>query len=135
MMMGGRGWYHWAGLRAYSRDRDVLLLANPSAGWKGIGQEMNRTQFQALGSFSAVRLLHPDLTTPITDPTPIPPPTPVPPPSEALQRKIEEQQRYIAELESKLGVASNDYARDLDGLAKGVANVAAALRALHPQPT
>lgn len=132
MMIGGRNWNHWSGLRAYDSDRDVLLIANPSAGWKGVGQEMNRTQFKALGSFSAVRLLHPDLTAPITDPTPIPPPIPVPPPSESLQRQIEAQQKYIAELESKLGVASNDYARDLDGLARGVQNVAAALRALHP---
>jgi len=94
----------------------------------------NNTAGRSLGPFSAVHLTHPDLTTVIADPTPIPPPIPVPPPSDALVKQIEEQQRYIRELESRLGVASVDYARDLDGLANGVLNVAEALRALHPQP-
>jgi hypothetical protein len=135
MMIGGRAWGHWSGLRGYDVSGDLLLLANPSAGWKGVGQTLDRHQFNRLGSFSAVHLTHPDLTTPITDPTPIPPPQPVPPPQSDLEKQLAEMKAYVTELETRLGVASTDYARDLDGLAKGVANVAAALRALHPQPS
>jgi hypothetical protein len=137
MMIGGRRWGaggHWSGLRAYDGGRDLLLLANPAAGYIGINQEMNRDQFERLGPFSAVSVTHPDLTTVIVDPTPVPPPCPTPPPLVALEEQIAAQQRYIAELETRLGVASVDYARDLDGLARGVANVSAALKALHPPP-
>ena len=137
LMIGGRTWGaggHWSGLRAYDGERDVLLLANPAAGYVGVNQEMTRDQFARLGSFSAVSLTHPDLTDPIPDPTPIPPPVPVPPPPEALLAQIANQQAYIQMLETRLGVASVDYARDLEGLATGVANVAAALKALHPAP-
>ena len=137
MLAGGRRWGaggHWTGVRGFDVERGVLLLANPAAGYTGINQEMTRSQFDARGSWSAVTLDHPDLKDPITDPTPVPPPQPVPPPPEELVAQIAAQQRYIAELETRLGVASVDYARDLDGLAAGVANVAAALRALHPAP-
>jgi len=112
----------------------VLLLANPAANYIGINQTMSREQFSRLGPFSAVSLTHPDLTVPIADPAPIPPPQPVPPPPEALAAQIAAQQAYIRELETRLGVASVDYAGDLEGLARGVSSVAAALRALHPQP-
>lgn len=134
MIIGGRAWYHWSGLSAYDAGRDLLLLANPSAGWRGVGQTMSRLQFTSLGSFSAVHLTHPDLTTPVVDPTPIPPPVPVPPPPEALVAEIARLQAELATANMKLGVASVDYARDLEGLAKGVQNVANALKALHPSP-
>jgi hypothetical protein len=132
MMIGGRRWNHWSGLRAYDLTRDLLLIANPSAGWKGVNQTLDRDQFSALGSFSCVHLTHADLTTPIADPSPIPPPVPVPPPPDALVAQITSLQQQLAEANTKLGVASVDYARDLDGLARGVTNVAEALRALHP---
>lgn len=61
MLIGGRTWGHWSGLRGYDRAQDVLLLANPAEGWHGVGQMMNRQQFTDLGSFSAVRILHDDL--------------------------------------------------------------------------
>lgn len=135
LMIGGRAWNHWSGLAAYDTERDLLLLANPAAGWKGVNQTLDRGQFERLGPFSAVSLSHPDLTDPITDPTPGPPPTPVPPPPEALLAQIASQQAYIQTLETRLGVASVDYARDLEGLARGVQNVSDALKALHPRPT
>lgn len=59
IMFGGRAWYHWSGLRGYDPVRDCLLLANPAPGWKGVYQTMNRSQFSQLGSFSMVRLTHP----------------------------------------------------------------------------
>lgn len=80
MLIGGRAWNHWSGLWGYDRAQDVLLLANPSPGWHGVGQTMNRQQFAALGPFSMVRVLHPDL---LDAPAPAPPPAPEPPPAPA----------------------------------------------------
>lgn len=74
MLIGGRAWNHWSGLWGYAQGQDVLLLANPSPGWKGVGQTMNRQQFAALGPFSMVRVLHPDLME--AAPTPAPPAQP-----------------------------------------------------------
>jgi len=54
---GGEG--HWSGLRGYSPERDVLLLANPADGHGGISQEMTRNQFAARGPCSLVRVMHP----------------------------------------------------------------------------
>jgi hypothetical protein len=132
IMIGGRFWGHWSGLAAYDKDRDLLLLANPSAGWKGVNQTMDRGQFQRLGSFSSVHLIHPDLTAIITDPTPIPPPIPPPIDPNTLLAEIAHLRAELATANTRLGVASVDYANDLSGLAKGVDNVAAALRALRP---
>lgn len=73
-LIGGTVWNHWSGLRGYDKTRDVLLLANPAEGWMGVGQTMTRQQFQALGPFSLVRIIHPDLLG-----TPEPPPPPVDP--------------------------------------------------------
>jgi len=56
---GGPGAGHWSGLRGYSPERDVLLLANPEHGYGGIGQEMTRNQFAARGPASLVRVMHP----------------------------------------------------------------------------
>lgn len=83
-LLGGRRWNHWAGLKSYDPGRDVLLLANPSEGWQGVGQTMNRQQFVTLGPFSLVRVLHPDLLEPTAPPSP--PPPPPPPPVQAISR-------------------------------------------------
>jgi hypothetical protein len=61
MIMGGRGWYHWTGVRIPGPGistgfSDYLALANPSPGWMGVGQVMKGSQFPALGPFSAVWL-------------------------------------------------------------------------------
>lgn len=68
ILIGGREWGHWSGLRqagaSPTQDEDVLWLANPAEGWKGVGQTMNRQQFDALGPFSAVRIMHNDLVMP-----------------------------------------------------------------------
>jgi len=59
MLMGGRAWCHWTGVRmstltAGVPDWDVVALANPAPGWCGVGQTFDAYQFQDLGSFSAV---------------------------------------------------------------------------------
>lgn len=59
MIMGGRAWYHWTGVRispsALGRpDTDALALANPAPGWMAVHQLMLPEDFEQLGAFSAV---------------------------------------------------------------------------------
>lgn len=62
-VIGGHHWGsagHWSGLRDYDASHDVLRLANPADGYMGVSQTMTRAQFNALGPFSLVRIMHPD---------------------------------------------------------------------------
>lgn len=59
MLIGGRAWYHWSGVRITNApfvgsDSAMLALANPSPGWKGIWQLIDKFEFGQLGPFSAV---------------------------------------------------------------------------------
>lgn len=59
MLVGGRAWYHWVGLRmgplaAGRPDLDLLALMNPSPGYRAVDQTLNESQFNGLGPFSAV---------------------------------------------------------------------------------
>lgn len=76
VLIGGRGWNHWAAVRDYDAATGTLRLMNPAPGWMGVGDTMTRAQFDALGPFSAVRIWHPDLLTaaPPAVPEPEPPP-------------------------------------------------------------
>jgi hypothetical protein len=61
MLMGGRSWCHWTGVRISGAtfgvpDLDVVALANPAPGWMGVGQTLDAFQFGELGTFSAVWL-------------------------------------------------------------------------------
>lgn len=61
MLMGGRAWCHWTGVRISSVifDADRMLeiaLANPAPGYMGIQQHMYEEDFWSLGPFSAVWL-------------------------------------------------------------------------------
>jgi hypothetical protein len=81
LLIGGRAWGHWSGVRGYDAARDALLLANPSDGWKGVGQIMSRAQWANLGPFSMVRVLHPDLLKVFEQTPTVPePPIVLPPP-------------------------------------------------------
>lgn len=80
ILIGGRAWNHWVGVRGYDAGRDVLLLANPSPGYKGVGDTLSEAQFHALGPFNMVRIWHPDLLEDtVADPPLSPPPLPEPP--------------------------------------------------------
>lgn len=61
VLLGGKDWNHWSGLYGYDPVQKELLLANPSPGWGGVFHRMNRQQWDRLGPFSVVRILHPDL--------------------------------------------------------------------------
>lgn len=59
MVIGGRAWYHWVGVRMGSIAAGLpsvvgLALANPAPGWMNIQQTLNSYQFEKLGPFSAV---------------------------------------------------------------------------------
>lgn len=56
--MSGGGWYHWSGVRG--SDGEGLHLANPAPGWRGIGQYLDRDEWNRLGPWNAawVRIEH-----------------------------------------------------------------------------
>jgi hypothetical protein len=59
MVMGGRNWCHWVGVRmggyaAGLGGGQPIILMNPAPGWMNIGQYMEEPDFNYLGSFSAV---------------------------------------------------------------------------------
>lgn len=59
MVIGGRAWCHWVGVRISSRmfpnpPGDRLALANPAPGWMAVDQTLYPYAFRTLGVFSAV---------------------------------------------------------------------------------
>jgi hypothetical protein len=59
MLMGGRAWYHWTGVRIsgvlIDPDLyDMVALANPAPGWMSVDQVLSKYRFAELGPFSAV---------------------------------------------------------------------------------
>lgn len=95
VLIGGRAFGvggHWVGLWGYDPGRDVLLIANPAPGYTGIGQTLSRSEFDARGPWSAVRIWHPDLIEPETAPAPIP----VPPPKLTLEEVLAELRRILS---------------------------------------
>jgi hypothetical protein len=59
MVIGGREWCHWVGVRmgsaaAEGRIPDVLALMNSAAGWMDVYQTLEPSDFDQLGEFSAV---------------------------------------------------------------------------------
>jgi hypothetical protein len=59
MVVGGRQWCHWVGVRlggdSVGRpDLRALALMNSAPGWMGVDQVLNESAFISLGPFSAV---------------------------------------------------------------------------------
>lgn len=50
--MGGGAWNHWTAVRGTDGQR--LLLANPAPNWRGVGQEMDREEWNTWGGWNAV---------------------------------------------------------------------------------
>jgi hypothetical protein len=58
MVIGGRAWYHWVGVRmggiaAQAPFLDLVLM-NPAPGYQGVAQLLTYEDFARLGPFSAV---------------------------------------------------------------------------------
>jgi len=54
-MMSGAAWYHWVGIRGVHGSN--IWVANSAEGYKGIYDEVSRSDFGRLGPFSVVYLL------------------------------------------------------------------------------
>lgn len=65
VMVGGRAWNHWSGVRR--AEGDVLVLANPAESWMGVGDRLDRGEWDSLGAWSLV-------TIPLTAAPPAPEP-------------------------------------------------------------
>lgn len=61
LLIGGRGWNHWTGVRlgfTYPATGETyLVLANPAPGWMAVFNILSEADFLRLGAFSAVWLL------------------------------------------------------------------------------
>ena len=55
-LISGGAWYHWVGVRGH--DGGNVWIANSAPGYKGVYSTLTREQFNALGPFSVVWLLH-----------------------------------------------------------------------------
>jgi hypothetical protein len=49
--MSGGAWYHWSAVRG--TDGQGLHLANPAPGWRGVGQYLDRDEWDRLGPWNA----------------------------------------------------------------------------------
>lgn len=78
VLLGGRGWGHWAAMKDFDPSTGRILLMNPAPAWMGTGHTLDEATFRALGPFSAVRVWHPDLFAAPAPAPPPPPPVPVP---------------------------------------------------------
>jgi hypothetical protein len=59
MLIGGREWNHWVGVRICDQPYQsalalFLAIANPAPGWMGVDQVLTADAFDQLGTFSAV---------------------------------------------------------------------------------
>lgn len=53
--LSGGGWYHWVGIRGQSGSN--IWIANSAPGYKGVWDELSRSQFNSLGPFKAIALV------------------------------------------------------------------------------
>jgi hypothetical protein len=53
--MSGAAWYHWVALRGVQGD--TIWIANSAPGYKGVWDNLNRSDFNRLGGFSVVWLV------------------------------------------------------------------------------
>jgi hypothetical protein len=49
---GGGRWYHWTAVRSF--DGQVFQLANPAPSWRGVGQDLDPTEWALWGGWTAV---------------------------------------------------------------------------------
>jgi hypothetical protein len=104
VLIGGRAWNHWAGVRRLVDG--ALELANPDPGWQGTGTVLDRSEWDRLGPWSLV-------TVPIPDATPVP---------------VDPRDVQLHDLATKLGYATGDVVAALE---REAAALESSLRALY----
>ncbi len=112
MMLGGRSWNHWTGVR---RMTDAgLELANPAPNWQSVGTVLDRAEWEQWGSWSYVTVA--DGSTPVPAPVPPPVPSPVDPKDvriAELEAALAAEQEKVHGLITALAVVGDDRADDL----------------------
>ncbi|MCC6174900.1 MAG: lytic transglycosylase domain-containing protein [Chloroflexi bacterium] len=63
IMLGGRNWVHWTGVR-YPTQEGTLALANPAPNWQAAGNELDRAEFDRLGPWSLITVSAPASSAP-----------------------------------------------------------------------
>lgn len=81
VLIGGRGWNHWSGVRRVVDGG--LELANPAPNWQGVGNVLDRAEFDALGSWSAITVYSDQEVS-----APPPEPEPEPDPKEVVLSRV-----------------------------------------------
>ena len=56
-VLNGLGWYHVVGMRGVEQ-RGGIWIANSARGYQGVSDMLSEAQFDALGPFQVVRLVH-----------------------------------------------------------------------------
>lgn len=56
IIMSGGSWYHWVGVRG--KGDTSLWIANSAPGYRGVWDNLTRSQFNELGPFSVVWITH-----------------------------------------------------------------------------
>lgn len=112
MMIGGRSWGHWSGVRRLQAGG--LELANPAPNWRDVGLLLDRAEFDRWGSWSYVT---------VTGTEAAPPPLPADP----KDVRIAELEATVASLRNdldsertKLGVLHAQYSPTLNDVSKAI---------------
>jgi hypothetical protein len=61
LIIGGSIFLHYTAVRDYDPFSGLLLLANSSDGWRGVGQVMSRAQFERQRPLVAIRITTPEM--------------------------------------------------------------------------
>lgn len=144
LIVGGMGWYHWAGIRRVNGAGN-LQVANPAGSYMGVSDELGPNGYAALGPFYGVWV---DLaTSEARQDKPVPPVQPPPPAQtevERLRAQVATLQATVNSLVSRLGYVAGDVATALEDsvvkaknvkradLRREAQNVVNALRAQDP---
>lgn len=118
--IGSHSLYHWVAVRDKDGP-DALSGMNPSPDYQAVGDQFSRAEFDAWRPWNVVRVA---LTGAVVQP----------PPGEiaALHAEITRLNKELAEANTKLGVASVDYANALAAQIKELQAIEQAYRSLNP---
>lgn len=117
LMLGGRAWNHWTGVRRLQNDG--LELANPAPQWKDVGTLLDRAEFDRWGGWSYIT---------VSDGASVLTPQPEPADNKdaiiaQLRAEVTSLRNDLADKNSKLGAVAVDYAGQLRTLSERLAEL------------